>query len=378
MIWLVALGVLILITLIGTLNTLTFPRLRLAKLEQFPLVSILVPARDEAERIGETLRRLLQMQYPNFEVIVLDDVSTDDTFQRVQKIAQRDARLSVVKGQPLPAGWLGKNWACHQLAQYAKGEILIFTDADVHWECSALAALLHLLERTRADLLTVWPTQETLTWSERLVVPMMMFTIINYLPELAVRYIPWPIFAAANGQCLAFRRAAYIHIGGHAAVRENVVEDMALAWNIKRHHLRLAMAEGNHLIHTRMYRTWAEVRDGFAKNILAGHGGKPFFLVLSGVFHWWLFVIPWLWLPIGWLLPWHDGWPWTPLVMVTLGWGVRALSAVTTHQRLCDALLLPFSNILMTVIAAQALVWHYRYGGPLWKGRTLLRQVENK
>jgi chlorobactene glucosyltransferase len=376
MVWLIALGVLILIACLSVLNTITFPRLRPAQLHHSPKVSILVPARNESEHVEETLNRLLDMEYPDFEVIVLDDVSTDDTFQRAQAIAWRDPRLSVIRGQPLPAGWLGKNWACYQLAQHAKGDILIFTDADVRWEPAALSALLHLLQRTEADLLTVWPTQETVTWSERLVVPMMMFTIINYLPELAVRYIPWPVFAAANGQCLAFRRAAYLHIGGHAAVRENVVEDMGLAWNIKRHGLRLVMAEGNRLIHTRMYRAWAEVRDGFAKNILAGHGGKPFFLVLSGIFHWWLFVVPWLWLPLGWLLPWREGWPWMPLAIVALGGGVRMLSAAATHQRLQDALLLPLSNILMTVIAGQALVWHYRYGGPRWKGRTLARQVE--
>ncbi|PWH13314.1 MAG: hypothetical protein DDG58_14325, partial [Ardenticatenia bacterium] len=176
MIWLVALGVLILIACLSVLNTITFPRLRPAQLHRSPSVSVLVPARNESEHIEGTLNRLLNMEYPNFEVIVLDDASTDDSFPRAQANARRDPRLSVIHGQPLPAGWLGKNWACHQLAQHAKGDILIFTDADVHWEPAALSALLHLLQQTRADLLTVWPTQETVTWSERLVVPMMMFT----------------------------------------------------------------------------------------------------------------------------------------------------------------------------------------------------------
>ncbi len=378
MIWLVGLSVLILITLISIVNALTFTRLRPAPLRQFPSVSILVPARNEAEYIEETLERLLRMDYPNFEVLVLDDASADDTLQRAQTIAERDSRLSVLNGEPLPEGWVGKNWACHQLAKHAKGEIMIFTDADVCWEPSALVALLHLMERTQVDLLTVWPTQDTVTWSERLVVPMMMFTIINYLPELAVRYVPWPVFAAANGQCLVFRQSAYKRIGGHAQVRQSIIEDMGLAWNIKRYGLRLLMAEGNRLIHARMYRSWAEVRDGFAKNILAGHGGKPFFLLLSAVFHWWLFVVPWLWLPIGSLLPSSEHWPWIPMAMVAMGGGVRALSAAVTHQRLRDALLLPISNVLMTVIAARALAWHYRYGGPRWKGRTLVRNTEGR
>jgi chlorobactene glucosyltransferase len=270
---------------------------------------------------------------------------------------------------------LGKNWACHQLAGRAEGEILVFTDADVCWEPEALSSLVYLMDKMGADTFTVWPTQETLTWGERLVVPMMMFAIIGYLPELCVRYLPWPVFAAANGQCLAFRRDAYQRIGGHAAVRSNVVEDVRLAWQTKRYGLRLVMAIGNRSIYTRMYRSWPEVRDGFAKNILAGHGGQPVFLLLSAAFHWLLFLLPWIWLSIGWAVPVGPGWPWFPLALVGLGAGVRVLSGAVTHQRTIDAFLLPLSTILMTIIAADSLWRHFRYGGPQWKGRTIIHEA---
>jgi chlorobactene glucosyltransferase len=375
LVWVFALCALSVIALISVVNTLTFSRLRRARPARTPFVSMLVPARDEAEVIGQTLSRLLNQSYPSFEVIVLDDGSTDGTLEQARQAAADDSRASVISGEPLPAGWLGKNWACHQLAGHAKGEILAFTDADVCWEPEALFALVYLMEKTGANTFTVWPTQETLTWGERLVVPMMMFAIIGYLPELCVRYIRWPVFAAANGQCLAFRRDAYQHIGGHAAVRANVVEDVGLARETKHKRLRLVMSTGNRLINTRMYHSWPEVRDGFAKNILAGHGGRPGILLLSALFHWLLFLLPWAWLAIGWVVNLGSGWPWFPLALIGLGVGVRALSAAATHQRVGDALLLPISTVLMTLIAARSLWWHFRYGGPQWKGRLVVHKA---
>jgi chlorobactene glucosyltransferase len=375
LVWGFALCALIVIALISVVNTLTFPRLRCARPARTPFVSVLVPARDEADVIGQTLSRLLNQTYPSFEVIVLDDGSTDGTLEQARQAAAGDLRASVISGEPLPVGWLGKNWACHQLAGHARGDILVFTDADVRWEPEALFALVDLMDKAEARTFTVWPTQETLTWGERLVVPMMMFAIMGYLPELCVRYLPWPVFAAANGQCLAFRRDTYYRIGGHAAVRSNVVEDVGLAQNTKHNGLRLVMSTGNQIIRTRMYQSWPEVRDGFAKNILAGHGGQPVFLVLSAAFHWLLFLLPWVWLAIGWAVSVGPGWPWFPLALVGLGVGVRALSGAVTHQRTADAFLLPLSTILMTIIAIESLWWHFRYGGPQWKGRTVVHRA---
>jgi chlorobactene glucosyltransferase len=375
LLWIFALSALIVIALISMVNTLTFPRLRRANLTQAPSVSILIPARDEAEVIGETAACLLRQDYPNYEIIILDDGSTDGTPEQARQAAAGDPRLQVMTGEPLPEGWGGKNWACHQLSMQAGGEFLVFTDADVLWAPEALSAVVHLMDQTGADTFSVWPTQETRTWGERLVVPMIMFVIIGYLPELCVRYVPWPVFAAANGQCLAFRRETYQQIGGHTAVRGNVVEDVGLAWETKRQGSRLVTAEGNHLIGGRMYHSWPEVRDGFAKNILAGHGGQSVFLSLSAAFHWLLFLLPWVWLAVGWAINLGLGWPWFPLVLVGLGLGVRALSAAATHQRVVDAFLLPLSTIMMTVIAAHSLRWHFRYGGSQWKGRTVVHRA---
>ncbi len=328
---------------------------------------MLIPARDESTVIAGTVKAWLAQDYADFELLVLDDNSSDGTAGIAQGAARGDSRLHILTGAPLPVGWKGKNWACHQLAEASRGDLLLFTDADVSWRPGALSALVSAMNHSRAGLLTVWPKQITRTWAERLVVPLMGFVFLGYLPILAVHYLPWPVFSAAIGQCLIVRRTAYQAIGGHASVREALVEDMALAWNIKRKHLRLRLADGTRLGSVRMYRNWPEVRDGFAKNILAGHANRLPLLFLSALFHWSLFLFPWLWLVMGWTLP-VPGWPIAPMVLSLLGVLIRALTAAVTHQRIGDAITLPISVIAMTLIAVRAVQWYFS-GGPRWKGR---------
>ncbi|HMR64352.1 MAG TPA: glycosyltransferase family 2 protein [Anaerolineae bacterium] len=372
---------------IAVINALTFPRLKEVqpdwKLDSKtesppsppanigPLVSILIPARNEAAVIGSTVRRLLAQSYPNFEVIILDDQSTDGTAEQACRAGQNDSRLQVVPGTGLPPGWLGKNWACAQLARRARGEWLVFADAEVQWAPEALTGLLAEIERSRAEVITVWPTQQTEGWSERLVVPLMALAIVGYLPLPLVHYTAWPSLAAANGQCLAFHRAAYERVGGHASVRGEVLEDVLLARRAKAAGLRLRMADGGGLIGCRMYRSWSAVREGFAKNVLAGYGHSIPFLLLATIFHWLVFLGPWVWLVSGSFGVRVPRWPWWPLSLVGLGVGVRGLTAAVTRQRWLDALLMPVSVLLMTIIAAQSVYWQLRYGGPQWKGRTV-------
>lgn len=387
LLWVAALfttGALITILAIAILNTLTFPRLRPAnrKREITPKVSVLIPARDEAAVIASTISALCAQDYENFEIIVLDDDSQDNTAEIARRAATRPvearhANVRVIQGAPLMHGWLGKNWACHQLAQSAIGDILIFTDADVQWGAGALAALVETLHTSNADMLTVWSTQITETWGERLVVPLMALVIMGYLPAVLVHKTRWQAFAAANGQCLAFRREAYEAIGGHNAVRAEIVEDIQLARRIKGKALRLYMLDGAGMITCRMYRGWSSVRDGYAKNIIAGYGGRVSFLLLATAFHWMLFLFPALWLIFGWVSPVEVSpvgvlplYPVYPLALVGLGVGIRALTALTTRQRPLDALLMPISALLMTRIALHAIYWGWR-GRVQWKGRTL-------
>lgn len=334
-------------------------------------VSVLIPARNEAHNIAATVAQLRQQEYPSFELLVLDDHSDDGTATVATTAAAGDQRFRLLVGSPLPPGWGGKNWACHQLANAARYDYLLFTDADVQWQPQALQAVVALQQQTRADLLTVWPTQLTVTWGERLVVPLMSFAIWAYLPVWLAHHTPFPSAAAANGQCLLFRRTAYERCGGHVAIRGRVLDDVLLAQRVKATGGRLRMADGAGLIRCRMYGSWQEVLYGYAKNILAGHNSSPLFLLASTLFHLTVFVGPWLWLFVGRVYP-TTGWPQWPLGLIALTWLLRLLTAWATRQRLIDALFMPLAVLLMTRIALLSLWWHWRYGAPQWKGRLMV------
>lgn len=357
-------GVLFILLLTLLSNLLLFPRLsRNPLLKSKPFVSILVPARNEAGVIGQTVTSILGQPYPNFELLVLDDASTDDTGQIALKHGNGDHRLQVLPGHPLPKGWAGKNWACHTLSKQARGEILIFTDADVRWQPRALESLLQQFEESNADLVTVWPTQQTITWSERLTIPLMAMVIMSYLPVVMVHQSPYAIFAAANGQCMAWRRSAYEQIRGHSSIAGSVLDDVLLARAAKRSGQRMLMVDGNQMISCRMYDSWSAVLNGYAKNMLAGYGNSIVGLAAATVFHWVVFLLPWLALAHTSLASWA-------LALICAGMLLRAVSARFTHQRVLDALWMPVSVLLMTRIAIQSAYWHYT-GGPRWKGRTL-------
>lgn len=299
--WLVAAS-LACILLITCVNALTMPR----------LLAMGRHGRDEAATIPMAIRDLLRQTYRHFEVIVLDDDSTDGTAAAALAAAGGDPRVRVVHGDPLPGGWLGKAWACHQLGRLGRGRWLLFADADVRWQPDALAAILAHAADRRADVLAVWPTQITRTWAERLVVPLLSFAAVGYLPWPLVHALPWRSLAAANGQCMLFRREAYQAVGGHEAVRATIIEDVALARRAKASGLSLCLVDASGLVACRMYQSWREVRDGFAKNILAGYGGRVSLLLLATVRHWLLFVGPWIGLVGGfWGLRW-PGWPHWP------------------------------------------------------------------
>ncbi len=368
---------LISISAITILNVLTFPRVRPAALpENPPQITVLIPARNEAAVIAATVESLLGQDYPRLRVIVLDDNSDDQTGEIARAAAKGDRRLRILKGLPLLTGWLGKNWACHQLAQSALEEpgedddLLLFTDADVTWKPGALQAIAAMQRQRRADLLTVWSTQTTITWGERLVVPLMALVILGYLPAVLVHRTRWSAFAAANGQALLFRRAAYQAVGGHSATRAAIVEDITFARRIKTHGARLLMADGAGMIACRMYRNWRQVRDGYAKNIIAGYG-SVIGLLLGSAFHWLIFLVPPILFVISLFTPLTPISPLWEGMLTLIGITLRALTAAATRQRVIDAIFMPLSALLMTRIAAQALYWQIRYGGPQWKGRTI-------
>lgn len=251
-----------------------------------PRVSILVPARNEAHNIEPCAASLLAQDYPDFELLVLDDHSEDGTGDLVRALGFRAAgSRRVIPGAPLPAGWTGKNWACHQLAQAATGEFLFFTDADTTHAPGTLSATVFAARATRADLLSAWPRLITKTWSEKLIIPMILLLGMVLYPHWLVvlgqrfprlaKLLPKPArraLGAANGQFLFFTHAAYERIGGHAALRDHLVEDVALGRAIAERMgdgLRLVNCDALRFSTCRMYRSFPEVWEGFTKNLRA-------------------------------------------------------------------------------------------------------------
>ncbi|NJK46366.1 MAG: glycosyltransferase, partial [Pleurocapsa sp. SU_196_0] len=187
---------------------------------------------------------------------MLNDRSEDATERVARRFATVDSRLRVLEGAALPEGWLGKNWACHQLALAATGDVLIFTDADTKWAAGAPNAIARALETSDAhglSALCAWPAQVVADPVSRLIQPLQQWSLVAFLPLFFVPVRAFPIAAAANGQCLAFTRAMYERIGGHARVRGDILEDMALARGVKRAGGRFVLLNGASVIETRMY-----------------------------------------------------------------------------------------------------------------------------
>jgi chlorobactene glucosyltransferase len=240
--------------------------------EPVPLVSVIVPARDEALNIERCLGSLTMSAYPSFEIVVVDDRSSDATRQLASAVDPGGAlRLVVLEGEELPPGWLGKPWACWQAAQVARGEILLFTDADTIHGPDLLGRAVAGLTEQGADLLTVVGRQLMETFWEKLVQPQIFLTMVCRFPrfESLARSERWRD-AIANGQFMLFRREVYDELGGHRAVKDEVAEDLALAQVVKRGGRALRISSAQTDLATRMYRSLGHLVEGWSKNIVQG------------------------------------------------------------------------------------------------------------
>jgi chlorobactene glucosyltransferase len=237
-----------------------------------PSVSVIVPARNEELNIENCLASLTASEYPDFEVIVVDDRSEDRTAELARAVSSGNARrVSVVEGAELPEGWLGKPWACHQGFGVAEGDMLLFTEADTAHGTNLLNRAVAGHQAGGADLLTVGGRQLMETFWGKLVQPQVFLVMLFRVPgfERIARNDRWRD-AFANGQYLLFSREAYKEIGGHVAVREEVVEDLVLGQRVKRAGLRLRIRSSELDFATRMYRSLADIIEGWSKNLLIG------------------------------------------------------------------------------------------------------------
>ena len=244
------------------------PNLSDAPLARGELVSVIVPARNEATTIRTLLTSLLATDYQPIEVLIVDDRSTDETAAVVRDVS--DPRLRLIHGRELPDGWYGKPWACYQGFQVARGRLLLFTDADTRHHPELLGRAVGALSRERAGLVTVSPLQRCIGFWERVVMPQIWFL-------LALRYYPPTVNRAqkerdviANGQFILTTREAYEAVGTHKVVSHEVAEDLALAQAYLRGGLKLHFAFAERLMETRMYQSLTQLIEGWSKNVYLG------------------------------------------------------------------------------------------------------------
>jgi hypothetical protein len=325
-------------------------------------LAVVLPVRDEAIQVAGCLAAVLdQRGVPDLQVLVVDDGSTDGTPGLVTAIG--DARVRLLRAAPPAAGWLGKPNACAQGAAAAgKAEVLVFVDADVRLMPDALASAVALLRAHDLDQVSPWPRQLVGSTAERLVQPLQQWLWATLLPLRLAERSPRPSLAAANGQFLVVRRAAYERAGGHAAVRGQVLEEIAVLRAVKAAGGRGVVVDGSTLAACRMYDGWPAVRDGYAKSLWSAVGGSPAAAAAAA-----------LALSIGWLLP-----PVAALAGSRAGLagylaGVagRAVTAAATGGRVWpDALAHPVSVLLLDVLVARSLRGRRR-GNLHWRGRSL-------
>jgi chlorobactene glucosyltransferase len=364
---LVLLGVM---TLIVFVNVLAVRRVDATqKPGASPFVSVLIPARNEAHRIEQCLRSLVAQRYPNFEIIVLDDRSEDETWQVLQRWEQDHPRVRALRGSPVPDGWVGKCFACHQLSRYAHGQVLLFTDADTVHSPTSLSSAVAALQRTGADLLTVLPRLRLETFWERIIMPMLHFVTFTVLPFPLVHRSRDPRFAMANGQFMLFRRLAYEAIGGHEAVKSALVEDVWLARRTKQCGFRLRVMDGVDIVATRMYTSLAEIWSGFSKNIFAG-----FQFSLPAIMAVVLMLFATSVLPFGFLLgsvlfSASSVWQESAAVHVALILLMRIVLAQRFSLGIAPVLFHPLAMLMVIGIAMNSIRWALFANGLRWKGR---------
>jgi glycosyltransferase involved in cell wall biosynthesis len=342
--------------LVLLVNLVSFPILRPRALHRSPRVSLLIPMRNEAHNLPQSFPGWRAQ--PAEEILLLDDGSTDGSGELARRLAEGDPRIRVLTGAPLPEGWIGKNWACHQLAQAARGEVLVFTDADTLWAPGALEAVIGELEAQQAGLLSVWPRHQVGTLAERILVPLLEVVLLTLLPYPLVRS-RFPLAAAGNGQLMAFRKEAYWASGGHAGVRGAVLEDVELSRRVKWAGYRLGLALGGDFLGVRMYRNYREIVEGFGKNLTAFHGGSRLLLLASSAWYLLAYTLPWL-LALAGSLPWA--------LLGLAGLVERLLVNTKTGREPFEALLVPLAPLWAIPIYKRALARRY-----VWKGRIYLR-----
>ncbi len=341
-----------------------------------PAVSVLVPARNEAAAIEPCVRAILASRDVELEVVVLDDASTDGTDAIVRQLAEQDARVRLIRGRPLPSGWCGKQHACAQLAEAATHETWVFLDTDVRLSTDAVRRCVAFLDASRASLVSGFPRQVTGSFLEWMLLPLIHFVLLGFLPIARSRMDNSPGLAAGCGQLFITRRGDYLRAGGHAAIRASLHDGIKLPRAFRRAGLRTDIFDATDIASCRMYTRSLDVWKGLSKNATEGIGSPativPFTILLAGGQ-----MLPWVLVAWGLATGWQ-GWPaWTvaaAVIAVALSSLPRILTAGRFHQSVTSVLAHPLGILVFLAIQWVALGRRLLGLQTSWRGRSLAPQ----
>ncbi len=323
-----------------------------------PVLSVLVPARDEARNIGETARCILASEGVEIELIVLDDHSTDAT--RAILAAIPDPRLRVASAPPLPAGWSGKQHACAELATLARHDLMVFLDADVRLAPDALVRIAHVMTAPGIGLASGFPREVTRSWAEHLLLPLIHFLLLGFLPIRLMRRFVSPSLGAGCGQLMAVHREAYARAGGHTAIRGSRHDGLALPRAFRRAGVMTTLFDASRLASCRMYVNAAEVWEGLTKNATEGMAtpaALPVWTIILGIGQ----IVP---LALVLFDPGAFG-----LAALACSYATRLLLAWRFRASLLGAALHPFGVAALLVVQWAALLRAARGRPSTWRGR---------
>ena len=236
------------------------------------LVSILIPARNEADVIESTIKSIMNQSYKNYELLILDDNSSDSTQSIIQKLEKLNSKIELINGLSLPEGWLGKNWACHQLSEKAKGEYILFMDADTILDKFILEDSIIALQKEKIDLLSLVPGRDTKLIADHAMKKIISWFIVCWLPMKLAINLNAPFLSATFGQFMLFKKSSFNDIGGFEAIKDNPVDDFQLGRNIKKNLFKWMLFDAAFRITTRTYNTNKDLISGYSKNIFPAVG----------------------------------------------------------------------------------------------------------
>lgn len=335
-----------------------------------PLVSVLIPARDEAKNIKRCIRSLLKQDYPNIEILVLDDNSSDGTGQIVRQMRKKDSRVRLITGKPLKNGWMGKSYACHQLSKCAKGDYFVFTDADTLHFSSSVSNAVNCLTANNLDALSAYPMQIMVTIHERMLITFISFAILSFLPLVLIKKSRHPLFCTAIGQFMLFKRDVYKKIGGHKSIKKEILDDVKISKQVKRCGYKFMIFDGSGDIYCRMYRNFSGAVKGYSKVIFAAFDFHISIQFIVTVLITILFLLPFILLPLGILV--YDL-PAIVINLITLQvaiiFVIRGILAIRFRSRVLDAFLHPLSMLYIILVSINSILQSKIGAGIYWKGR---------